>query len=62
MVQLLFANPLLDAVENFIQLDHPTLTPNFLDYISLATSSKDLNRKLMGLLDAHLAENDRKSR
>ena len=62
IVQLFFNIHLLDAAGNVIQLDPNTITPNFLDCISSTTSFKDLSRQLMGILDAHLAEKDRKSR
>ena len=62
MVQRLFAILLLDAIGNFIQLDPPTFTPNFIEYIFTTTSSKDMSRQLMGILDAHLAEKYKKSK
>ena len=62
MIHLLFAVPILDAGGNVIQLDPPTLSEDFLAAVEECTSTKELSREMIKILDANIQESEGKSR
>ena len=62
MIHLLFAVPVLDAAGNVVQLDPPTLTEDFLAAVEECSSTKELSREMMKILDANIQESEGKSR
>ncbi len=62
MIRLLFAVPILDAANNVIQLDPPTITEDFMAAVEESSSIKELSRVMIKILDANLPETEGKSR